>query len=258
LEPTLEPAFVEMDQIFFLPSLRRWLGKRGAILGVFLVSGLLHEFAISYPAKAGWGGPLIYFAIQAILLFVEKRYRIKGSLWTLTAILVPLPILFHSPFREACVWPLLENLSGVLRTIDLRVAVDYLALALASAQLLVLLASFQVPTRLGWKQDLPKLTPFNQKLMWTYGAFTVYTIVAWSVLTFALRRDITQGTSAALAVTSVICLFWLSRLATDAFYFKSQDWPRGPFMQIGHAMLNALFVFICGGYGCLVAWNIWT
>ncbi|MBC8066577.1 MAG: hypothetical protein H7Y17_17235 [Chlorobia bacterium] len=142
------------------------------------------------------------------------------------------------------------------RSIEPPVAINNLITALASAQLLVLLASFQVPTRLRWKEDLPKLGPFNAKLMWTYGAFTVYTIVTWSILTFALRGDLAAGTSAGLAVALAIFLFWLARIATDAFYFKSDDWPKGPFMQIGHALLNALFAFLCFGYGSIVVWGI--
>lgn len=248
--------FVELDRIFFLPGLTRRFGMKGAVVGVFLISGLLHEFAISYPAGAGWGGPMAYFAIQGALMLIEKKQRLRGSLWTLVSILLPLPILFHAPFRLACVWPLLESIAHLLRQIDLPLAMNLLALALASAQLLVLAASFQVPNRLGWKEDLPKLSPFNGKLMWTYGAFTVYTIVAWSVLTFALRKDMVAGTSAGLAVSAVIFTFWFARIATDAFYFKSEDWPKGPFMQIGHAMLNALFAFLVLGYGTLIAWNL--
>ena len=248
--------FVELDRIFFLPGLTKRFGLKSGVIGVFILSGLLHEFAISYPAGAGWGGPLVYFGIQAILMLAEKRVKLRGSLWTLSAILIPLPILFHAPFREACVWPLIQFISSQMSRINLPVAMTYLTLALASAQMLVLAASFQVPTRLGWKEDLPKLSSFNGKLMWTYGAFTVYTIVSWSILTFVLGKEMVNGTTAGIAVASIIFLFWLSRIATDAFYFKSEDWPKGPFMQIGHAMLNALFAFLVLGYGSIVAWGL--
>src|SRR5436190_18187034 len=49
-----------------------------------------------------------------------------------------------------------------------------LALWLAGAgHFCLLIASFQVPFRLGWKEDLAKLTPFNRKLTWVHGGFTV-------------------------------------------------------------------------------------
>src|SRR5207245_10399466 len=60
----------------------------------------------------------------------------------------------------------------------------------------ILGASVQVPARLGWKTDLARLTPFNRKLMWTYGAFTVLTIVAFGSLTLALRGEFLRGNPA--------------------------------------------------------------
>ena len=46
------------------------------------------------------------------------------------------------------------------------------------AHFLILFASFQVPYRLHWKQDLQQLMPFNRKLLWVQSGFTVLTIVA--------------------------------------------------------------------------------
>lgn len=248
--------FVEMDRMFFLPPLTRRFGLRRAVLGVFLISGLLHEMAISYPAQGGWGLPTLYFALQAGLLMIERRFRIRGVVWTLLAVFLPLPLLFHAPFLEAFVWPLLTSLSGFLGSIQLSGAIGLLTLILAAAQILVLAASFQVPSRLGWREELPRLRPLNRKLMWTYGGFIVHTIVTWGVLTFALRGEIVGRTPVGLAISLAIFLFWAMRLAVDTFYFRSEDWPQGPFMQIGHAMLNALFTFIVGGYGILIAWNL--
>ena len=57
----------------------------------------------------------------------------------------------------------------------------------------VLIASFQVPSRLHWREDLKQLTPFNRKLMWVYGGFTVFTIVAFGTLTLALHAELLRG-----------------------------------------------------------------
>jgi hypothetical protein len=248
--------FVEMDRLLFLPPLTKRFGLRRGVLGVFLISGLLHEMAISFPAQGGFGGPLIYFAVQAACLAFEKHRRIKSRALALLCFLLPLPFLFHQPFREVFVWPLLQWLAQTMAAIDLPIAMTLLIFILSGAQLLVLAASFQVPTRLRWREELAQLGSLNRKLMWTYGGFIVYTIVAWSVLTFTLRGEILGRTSAGLAICVAIFLFWLQRLAVDTFYFRSDDWPKSPFMQIGHAMLNALFVFVMGGYGTLVAWNL--
>jgi len=59
-----------------------------------------------------------------------------------------------------------------------------------AAHFLILVASFQVPYRLSWKQDLRKLMPFNRKLLWVQGGFTVLTIMAFGTLTLVLHRDL--------------------------------------------------------------------
>ena len=53
----------------------------------------------------------------------------------------------------------------------------------AAGHFSILLASLQVPFRLGWREDLARLRPFNRKLFWVYGGFTVLTIVAFGTLT---------------------------------------------------------------------------
>ena len=81
-------------------------GRRIALFMVFLVSGLLHELAISYPAGGGYGLPTLYFLLHGTLMM----FGLRGRFWTWTAVLVPLPLLFHPVFHEAIVVPMLELL----------------------------------------------------------------------------------------------------------------------------------------------------
>lgn len=119
----------------------------------------------------------------------------------------------------------------------------------------VLAASFQVPTRLGWKDDLKTLTPFNRKLMWTYGGFTVFTITAFGALTLSLHGQLLSGTPAALGLAVLIGVFWLLRVLVDFLYFSHADWPAGRGMALGHALLTALFIALSATYLGLVAWH---
>lgn len=120
----------------------------------------------------------------------------------------------------------------------------------------ILGASVQVPKRLGWKDDLAKLTPFNRKLMWTYGAFTVFTIVAFGLLTIGLHDAFLRGDPAALALAAFIGAYWLARVGVDAFYFRHSDWPAGQRFVVGHILLTALFLALVLTYGSLIAWRL--
>jgi len=113
-------AFIEMDRLLFVPLLRR-VGTVGSLIGVFVISGLLHELAISFPARAGWGLPSCYFLLHGVLVALERHFlrpqRWPGALarmWTWSWLLVPLPLLFHTPFRQALVVPLFRQLHQVL------------------------------------------------------------------------------------------------------------------------------------------------
>jgi hypothetical protein len=133
-----------------------------------------------------------------------------------------------------------------------------LALWLAGAgHFCVLVASFQVPARLGWKQDLAKLTPFNRKLMWVHGVFAVLTIIAFGTLTLALHNELLRGDRAALGLAAFIAIYWVARIAVDFTYYEHKDWPAGSGFVIGHAMLTLLFTFLAATNLGLVVWQVW-
>ena len=128
-----------------------------------------------------------------------------------------------------------------------------LALWLAGAgHFCVLGASFQVPRRLGWKEDLPKLTPFNRKLMYVYGGFTVLTIAAFGVLTLFLHNEMLHGDRAATALAVFIAVYWTARIGVDFLYYEHKDWPAGAQFVAGHILLTALFFALATTY-----WAVW-
>ncbi len=126
----------------------------------------------------------------------------------------------------------------------------------AFGHFLILLASFQVPARLGWREDLPKLIPFNRKLIWKGGAFIVLTILAFGLLTLFLHQEMLEGHRVATGLSLFIGLFWMLRVLTDLFYFSHEDWPKGKLFIIGHFLLTALFAVLSFVYLGLVFWHL--
>ncbi len=251
--------FVEMDRLLFLRPLRKRLGARGALIGVFALSGLLHELGVSYPALAGWGGPLIYFLIQGVLVvFIEPHLPpLAKRIGAWLAILVPLPLLFHAPFRAELIEPLIQFLGELLhrQTFDW-----YFSLALwlgAAGHFVILGASFQVPKQLNWREDLAKLSRFNRKVFWTYGGFIVGMIVSFGVIALVLHQEYLRGERAAVVVSLFNGAFWTARVATDFLYFGDEDWPRGALFEIGHVALTLLFCALAILFGVVVPLRAW-
>jgi len=102
-------AFSEMTSLVVYRPLAESAGRRTALVSAFLFSGLLHEAAISLPVRAGFGGPLLYFAIHGVLTQIERERGPFGRAVTLLALLLPLPLLFHVPFLRGVIWPLLGS-----------------------------------------------------------------------------------------------------------------------------------------------------
>jgi alginate O-acetyltransferase complex protein AlgI len=110
-------AFAEMTALGVYRPLTRVAGRRVALLGAFLTSGILHELAISVPVRAGFGLPLAYFSLHGLLVGVERLLERRGRpvaswgpwrhVWTLGWLALPAPVLFHQPFLEGVVWPLI-------------------------------------------------------------------------------------------------------------------------------------------------------
>ena len=97
--------FVARERVY-KPIAKRW-GRGAALAATFLFSGLLHELAISFPAGGGWGLPTLYFALQGVFVWAERHGRLRPRRWTtLALVLVPAPLLFHAPFVENVVLPM--------------------------------------------------------------------------------------------------------------------------------------------------------
>ena len=118
-------AFIEMLSIAVLRPLKTKIGNTTAVLLSFLLSGLLHEIAITLPVNAGFGGPTIYFIIQGCAVVAEKKMEKQNfglskntllvKLWLFFWLIAPIHFLFPDPFIEQIVWPM-ANLNPMLNT----------------------------------------------------------------------------------------------------------------------------------------------
>ncbi len=132
-----------------------------------------------------------------------------------------------------------------------------IALWLAGAGHFILpIAGVQIPHRFHWKEDLAKLMPMNRKLLWTYGAFTMMTVVAFGALTLALHDELLRGDRAALGLALFIGLFWVARIIVDFAYHTHTDWPKGWQFVVGHILLTALFFTLGATYLGLFVWHV--
>jgi len=241
-------AFVEMNRRLFLRPVHRYFGRSCSRLVLFALSGLLHELAISFPAGGGWGLPLGYFLLQGVLVAVEERFRIVSRAWTWFWLIAPAPWVFHEPFRRALIVPFYRGLHSLIVQQSFEWYLSIALYAAAAGHLVILVGSFQAPGRLGWKDDIAKLTRFNQKIFWVYAFYILFCIVSFAAVTWRLHDEFLAGAPAARCVAGFIASFWTIRVLLDVFWYDHHDWPQGNALLASHALLTSLFCTLAAVY----------
>jgi len=121
----------------------------------------------------------------------------------------------------------------------------------------LLLAGGQLPYRLSWKEELARVRPMTRKLVWVYWVFILTIVVAFGILTLVLHDELLRGDRAALALATLMAVFWAIRLAVDFLYFEHADWPSGKLLRLCHVVLTSFFVFLLATYAGLLLWHAW-
>jgi hypothetical protein len=115
-------AFRDLTHRFLFRPLTPRLGAMGALIVGFFVSGLVHDAVISWPAQGGYGLPTLFFLIQGAGIAAERsrvgrRFGLgKGWRgWAFAACLLigPAPLLFHRPFVERVIVPLVAAVGAL-------------------------------------------------------------------------------------------------------------------------------------------------
>ena len=75
-------------------------GANAGLMSVFIISGFLHELAITLPVRSGFGLPTAYFTLHGFLTLLEKkRGKPIGKILALLAVVLPLGLLFPPAFQ---------------------------------------------------------------------------------------------------------------------------------------------------------------
>ena len=113
-------AFHSAVNVHLFKPLAKRTSAVSVMLAVFFVSGLIHDLVISIPARGGYGLPTLYFLIQGAGILWQRRAgepenRRPDSLlnraFTWLLLVLPLPMLFHRPFLESVIAPIVAALT---------------------------------------------------------------------------------------------------------------------------------------------------
>ena len=115
-------AFRDLTHRFVFLPLTRQFGPKPALVVGFVISGLIHELAITIPAQSCYGGPIVFFTIQAAALFIERsawgrRLGLgRGCVgWAFAAVTLigPVGLLFPTAFVTEIIVPFCHVIGAV-------------------------------------------------------------------------------------------------------------------------------------------------
>jgi hypothetical protein len=95
---------------------------RIATLTIFVVSGLIHELVITFPAGAGYGLPTCYFLTQGGgMLFERSRFgrriglrrTVLGRIFAIAVVILPVFALFPEPFVVRVIVPFFQAIKAL-------------------------------------------------------------------------------------------------------------------------------------------------
>jgi alginate O-acetyltransferase complex protein AlgI len=110
-------AFRDLTHRFLFRPLTPSIGAKPALVVGFLISGMVHDLVISLPAGGGYGGPTLFFILQAAAILLERSALGKrlglgrgviGWIFTLIVLVGPVFLLFHAPFVTNVISPFVE------------------------------------------------------------------------------------------------------------------------------------------------------
>lgn len=93
-------AFHRLAMTFLFRPLARRFAPAVAFIVTFLLSGVVHEVVITVPARGGFGGPTLYFLLQALGIYTQRtvlgrRLHLSGG---------PLGWLYTATFTIGLAW----------------------------------------------------------------------------------------------------------------------------------------------------------
>jgi alginate O-acetyltransferase complex protein AlgI len=102
-------------------SLHKAFGRKLSVLGVFLISGIIHDLVITVPARGGYGLPTAYFLLQGAGLLLERSalgrsfglgVGIRGRLYAYAVTAGPAFWLFPPVFVHRIILPMLAAIGA--------------------------------------------------------------------------------------------------------------------------------------------------
>lgn len=107
-----------------------------------------------------------------------------------------------------------------------------------------------------WYNDVKKLKPLNQEIAKTYGRYIQGLNFSFGLIAILIPSDLKNQTNLAIALTGLIGVYWVGKVATQFAYYPMYQIPKKLVFKIGSYGMNFLFAFFAVIYTILFLYNL--
>tara|TARA_R100000935_G_scaffold18503_1_gene35820 strand:+ start:46606 stop:47034 length:429 start_codon:yes stop_codon:yes gene_type:complete len=107
-----------------------------------------------------------------------------------------------------------------------------------------------------WYTDVKQLKPLNQEIAKTYGRYIQGLNFSFGLIAILIPSDLKNGTNLAIAITALIAVYWIGKVATQVAYYPMYDIPKKFIFKWGGFGMNILFVLFAVVYSLVLFQNL--
>ena len=116
-------------------------------------------------------------------------------------------------------------------------------------QLLLATAHFAFARRLGWREELQRVSLLTRQIFWVHTGFLMLVLAGFGVVSLACAEELLAGTRLSRIVLGGLAVFWAVRWYCQFFIYRPELWRGDPFKTRVHAGFGMLWTFLAGVYG---------
>ncbi len=115
-------------------------------------------------------------------------------------------------------------------------------------QIMLSVAHFAFARRLGWREDLLRVSLFTRQVFWVHMGFLMLVLAGFGSLSLFCADELQMRSLLARAVLGGLTVFWAARWYCQLFVYSSELWLGNAFNTKVHVMFVSLWTFLVTVY----------
>jgi hypothetical protein len=117
-------------------------------------------------------------------------------------------------------------------------------------QLVIAVANFFVPSKIGYKENLSRLSPIVRQVLIVHHVYIVLVVAAFGLMNLLYAPDLARPEPLSRFMAGFLAVFWSLRVPIQLFYYDP-ELRKSNFKM--HLLFSAMFLYLGGTFAALAA-----